>query len=157
MRIFIALLIYIGIVSASNIGSYWDKDGLTIHRPMESITFFRFQQIKRYLYVSTLVTSRLLTAYQHTKLEPLASLLCTKFQAYVVLGQNVSFDEMMVPFAGRSKHTLKMKNKPVKEGAIDARFGSYRQKLQTEATAIVGSYRRRLTVSGPGISLRTKA
>jgi hypothetical protein len=30
-----------------------------------------------------------------------------------VLGQNVSFDKMMVPFAGRSKHTLKMKNKLV--------------------------------------------
>jgi len=83
---------------------------------MESMTYYRFQQIKRYLYVSTLVTSRLLTAYQHTKLEPLASLLCTKFQAYVVLGQNVSFDEMMVPFTSRSKHTLKMKNKLISKG-----------------------------------------
>ncbi len=34
----------------------------------------------------------------------------------MVLGQNVSFDEMMVPFARRSKHTLKIKNKLVKEG-----------------------------------------
>ena len=50
------------------------------------------------------------------KLEPLASLLRTKFQAYVVQGQNVSFDEMIILFAGRSKHTLKMKNKPVSEG-----------------------------------------
>ena len=50
------------------------------------------------------------------KLEPLASLLRTKFQKYVVLGQNVSFNEMMVPFSGRSWHTLKMKNKPVSEG-----------------------------------------
>ena len=32
-----------------------------------------------------------------------------------MLGQNVSFDEMMVPFSGRSRHTLKMKNKPVSE------------------------------------------
>jgi hypothetical protein len=111
MRIFIALLIYIGIVSTSNICSYWDKDGLTIHRPMESMTFFRFQQIKRYFHVSPPITTQ-----WHMKLEPLASLLRTKFQAYVVLGQNVSFDEMMVPFAGRSKHTLKMKNKPIKEG-----------------------------------------
>ena len=34
MRIFIALLIYIGIVGTSNISSYWNKDGLTIHKPM---------------------------------------------------------------------------------------------------------------------------
>jgi len=39
-----------------------------------------------------------------------------KFQAYVVLGQDVSYDEMMVPLSGRSKHTLKMNNKLIKEG-----------------------------------------
>jgi hypothetical protein len=80
------------------------------------MTYYRFQQIKRYFHVSAPVTSHLSTARWYTKLEPLASLLCMKFQAYVVLGQNVSFDEMMVPFAGRSRHTLKMKNKPIKEG-----------------------------------------
>ena len=116
MRIFIALLIYIGIVGTSNIDSFWDKSGLTIHKPMEFMTLFRFQQIKRYFHVSSPPTSHLSIAHWHMKLEPLYSLLCTKFQAYVVLGQNVSFDEMMVPFAGRSKHTLKMKNKPVNEG-----------------------------------------
>jgi hypothetical protein len=83
---------------------------------MEFMTLFRFQQIKWYFHVSPPPTSRLSTAHWYTKLEPLCSLLRTKFQAYVVLGQNVSFDEMMVPFAGRSKHTLKMKNKPINEG-----------------------------------------
>jgi Transposase IS4 len=116
MHIFIALLIYIGIVGTSNIRSYWNKNGLTIHRPMESMTFWRFQQIMRYFHVSPLPASHRPTPSWHTKLEPLASQLRTKFKAYVVLGQNVSFDEMMVPFAGRSKHTLKMKNKPIKEG-----------------------------------------
>jgi hypothetical protein len=111
MCIFIALLIYMSIVDTSNTISYWDKDGLTIHKPIEYITLFRFQQIKQYFHVSALHTT-----YWHTKLEPLASLLRTKFQKYVVLGQNVSFDEMMVPFAGRSKHILKMKNKPVNKG-----------------------------------------
>jgi hypothetical protein len=118
MHIFIALLIYIGIVGTSNINSYWDKNRNTIYKPMESMTRFRFQQIKRYFHVSALPTtsSHLSTACWHTKLEPLASLLRTKFKAYVILGQDVSFDKMMVPFAGRSKHTLKIKNKPVKEG-----------------------------------------
>jgi hypothetical protein len=117
MRIFIALLIYIGIIGTSNITSYWNTSGLTIHKPMESMTLFRFQQIKRYFHVSAPPTTpNLGTARWHTKLEPLASLLRTKFKAYVVLGQDVSFDEMMVPFSGRSKHTLKIKNKPVKEG-----------------------------------------
>jgi len=114
MRIFIALLIYIGIIGTSNIESFWDKDGNTIHKPMEFMTFFRFEQIKRYFHVSP--PTDLPTTRWYSKLEPLASQLRTKFKAYVVLGQNVSFDEMMVPFSGRSKHTLKMKNKPIKEG-----------------------------------------
>jgi Transposase IS4 len=83
---------------------------------MESIALFRFQQIKRYFHVSPPPTSHLPTARWHTKLESLASLLCTKFQTYVVLRQNVSFDEMMVLFAGSSKHILKMKNKPILKG-----------------------------------------
>jgi hypothetical protein len=111
MRIFIALLIYIGIVGTSNISSFWNKTGNTIHKPMEFMTFFRFEQIKRYFHVSPPNTT-----HWHMKLEPLASLLRTEFQAYVILGQNVSFDEMMVPFSGRSRHTLKMKNKPISEG-----------------------------------------
>jgi hypothetical protein len=86
MCIFIALLIYIGIVGTSNIDGFWDKSGLTIHKPMEFMTLFWFQQIKRYFHVSPPPTSRLSTAHWYTKLEPLYSLLRTKFQAYVVLG-----------------------------------------------------------------------
>ena len=66
--------------------------------------------------MSPLPASHLSIPCWHTKLEPLASLLRTKFKAYVVLGQDVSFDEMMVPFSGRSRHTLKMKNKPISKG-----------------------------------------
>jgi hypothetical protein len=115
MCIFIALLIYIGIVGTSNIESFWNNRS-TIHKPMESMTFFCFEQIKRYFYISPPISTYQSTARWYTKLDPLSNLLCIKFQAYVVLGQNVSFDEMMVLFAGRSKHTLKMKNKPIKEG-----------------------------------------
>jgi hypothetical protein len=52
MRIFIALLIYMSIVGTSHIVSYWDKGGLTIHKPMESMTLFWFLQIMRYFHVS---------------------------------------------------------------------------------------------------------
>jgi hypothetical protein len=80
MHIFIALLIYIGIVSASNISSYWDKDRLTIHKPMEFMTFFCFEQIKQYLYVSSPITTQ-----WYMKLEPLASQLRTKFTRILAL------------------------------------------------------------------------
>ena len=115
MCIFIALLIYISIVSTSSINSYWNKSRLTIHKLIEYITFFRFEQIKRYFHVSPPPTFGYLPRW-HTKLDPLADLLRTKFQAYVILGQNVSFDEIIVLFTRRSKHTLKMKNKLVNKG-----------------------------------------
>ena len=89
MHVYIALLIYIGIIGTSNIISYWDTSSLTIHKPMESMTLFQFQQIKWYFHVSAPPTTsvcHLPTACWHTKLEPLTSLLHTKFKAYVVLG-----------------------------------------------------------------------
>ena len=51
MRIFIALLIYMSIVGTLNIKSYWSKDGNTIYKPMASMKFFRFEQIKLYFHV----------------------------------------------------------------------------------------------------------
>jgi hypothetical protein len=84
------------------------------------MTYYRYQQIMRYFHVSPpplpKITQPYTTAPWYMKLEPLASLLRKKFQAYVILGQNVSFDEMIVPYSGRSRHTLKMPNKPVSEG-----------------------------------------
>jgi hypothetical protein len=63
MRIFIALLIYISIVGTLNIRSFWNKTGNTIHKPMEFMTFFQFQQIKQYFHVSPPpLISRLSTA-----------------------------------------------------------------------------------------------
>jgi Transposase IS4 len=118
MRVFIALSIYIGITGTSNIESFWAKDSNTIHKPMKFMTFYRFEQIKRYFHISPPPTTsnRLPLSHWHLKLEPLASMLRTTFQTYVVPGQNVSFDEMMVPYSGRSKHTVKMPNKPIPEG-----------------------------------------
>src|ERR1700730_2274352 len=115
MRIFIALLIYIGIDCNSNIKSYWSKDSLTIHKPMEHMTFYRFEQIKRYFHMSPPSQPNEPKGQWYMKLSPLFEVLQRQFQTYVILGQNVSFDEMMVLYTGRSQHTLKMKNKPISE------------------------------------------
>jgi len=56
MQVFIALLIYISIASTAHIESYWAKDSNAIHKPIAFITYFRFQQIKRYFHISTLTS-----------------------------------------------------------------------------------------------------
>jgi hypothetical protein len=56
---------------------------------MEYMSFWRFQQIKRYFHVlapPTTSTHHLPIAHWYIKLEPLANLLRIKFKAYVVLG-----------------------------------------------------------------------
>ena len=50
------------------------------------------------------------------KLEPMMSTLRSNFERYWRPGSNVSIDEMMIGFFGRSMHTQKMTNKPIKQG-----------------------------------------
>ena len=50
------------------------------------------------------------------KLEPIASEFRTLYTQYWIPGINLSIDEMMVQCFGRSQHTFKAPNKPIKEG-----------------------------------------
>jgi hypothetical protein len=74
----------------------------------------RFEEIKRWFHLSppqTLARRRFFD-----KLEPLSSHLQERFQQFVIPATEVSIDEMMVRFTGRSHHTLRMPNKPIPEG-----------------------------------------
>src|SRR5947199_2636083 len=51
-----------------------------------------------------------------SKLEPLISTFRTACQTYLIPGTNIAIDEIMVRFHGRSSHTCKMPNKPIKQG-----------------------------------------
>ena len=113
LLVWIALLIYIGLSDNSNIGSYWSTNKYCIHRPMQLMPWYRFEQIKRYFHVSK-PTDEPISWYM--KLSPLFEHLRTQFKVFCVLSQNVSVDEMMKAFTGRSAHTVKMNNKPVSEG-----------------------------------------
>ncbi len=115
MRIFIALLLYISYNSISNINTYWSTK-ITVHKPMEFMSNIRFLQILRYFHVLDIGEESKVSTTWYSKVWPLYNVLRQQFKAYVVPGQNVSFDEMMVPYTGRSLHTLKMKNKPISEG-----------------------------------------
>jgi hypothetical protein len=52
----------------------------------------------------------------YSKLSPLFEHLWDKFKAYCIPSSNVSVDEMMEAFTGRLAHTVKMINKPIREG-----------------------------------------
>ena len=80
---------------------------------MQHMSWYRFEQIKRYFHVSEPIDEPI-TWYM--KLSPLFEHLRSQFKAFCVLSQNVSVDEMMKAFTERSAHTVKMNNKPISEG-----------------------------------------
>ena len=52
----------------------------------------------------------------HRKLSPLDEKLQERFQGVVIHGSQVSYDEMMIPWAGRSQHVTIVKGKPDPNG-----------------------------------------
>jgi len=101
-----------GVVVCPNINDYWE--GVTRQPIMDAMGLQRFMQIKRYLRVSS--PSPLQNPHWTAKLEPVASVLASRFRALYVPSTNLAIDEMMVQFSGRGAHTLKMPNKPIGEG-----------------------------------------
>jgi hypothetical protein len=75
----------------------------------------RWEQIKRYMHASPMV-EELPQERFFEKMEPLANQVQANFQRWVVLATDVAIDEMMVKFKGRSKDTVRMRDKPIKEG-----------------------------------------
>ncbi|CAG8775205.1 10443_t:CDS:2, partial [Dentiscutata erythropus] len=70
-------------------------------------------QIKRYLHISNINSEKLCW---FDKVEPLSSHIRNISKQIYMPGSNVAIDEMMIRFSGRSKHTFRMKNKPISEG-----------------------------------------
>jgi len=73
-----------------------------------------FPQLERYFHVSD-PQVELDVNHWYQKLDPLASILQLRFPQYYLPGTKVAIHEMVVRFWGWSRHTLKIRNKPVKE------------------------------------------
>jgi len=54
--------------------------------------------------------------YWYSKVDPLATHIRTISQSICIPSSNVSIDEMIARFSGRSTHTVRIKNKPTPEG-----------------------------------------
>jgi hypothetical protein len=82
---------------------------------MQSMPHYRYTQIKRYFHIAVLVPTEQNQEW-YKKLSPLYKHLNAQFKVFYVPSQNVSVNEMMKAFTSWFAHTLKMLNKPVKEG-----------------------------------------
>jgi len=75
----------------------------------------RFEQLKRFCHISSPIEN-LPRPLWYQKLEQLSSALQERFQKYCIPATEVSIDEMMIYFIGRSVHTVRLPNKPIPEG-----------------------------------------
>jgi hypothetical protein len=124
LHVFIGAIIYMGVHSEPNTALYWNTDPARgpIHTIPSYLSLRRFEQIKRYLHISCAETdmSKGMNDPNNKiwwyKVEPLASSLQATFQQYYSPSSSVSIDELMIRCFGRSSHTYKMPNKPIKQG-----------------------------------------
>ena len=79
----------------------------------------RYKQIKKMFKISDIDTDREhsdVAGDWHYKLSPLDKHLQTRFQALVIPSSQISYDEIMILFRGRSTHRTKVPRKPDPDG-----------------------------------------
>jgi len=114
MRVFVALVIYMGANRDCGSKAFW-RDRAENRQVLHSMSLKRFSQIKRYLHISD-PKQQLSRSEWFQKLEPVNSILQSRCQQYYLPASNVTVDEMMIRFGGRSYHTYRMPSKPITEG-----------------------------------------
>ena len=119
LQAYMGFMILMGLVKLPSIYDYWQKDETYHYSPIASrITRDRFFELHRYLHFadnSTLASPRS-PEYKLGKVQPVIDSLSQSFQEVYSPGKNVSVDEAMIPFKGRSSLKQYMPKKPVRRG-----------------------------------------
>jgi len=91
---------------------YWKEGHGQLGRHMAKT---RWEQIHRFLRINT-ESERQPEQPWFYKLDPMMSTVRQNIQNAVEPASWLAVDELMIAYQGRSKHTIKIKNKPIKEG-----------------------------------------
>ena len=109
--VFIGTLFYMGRHPEHNIEYYWRPE---MHHLGQYMLKNRWEQIHRFLTMNT--QERQPDQPWFYKLEPAVTTIRSNIASAVSPASWLAVDEMMVAFRGRSKHTVKVKNKPIDQG-----------------------------------------
>lgn len=113
-RRFLGITILMGLTWLGKISRYWSHGIVSARRLM---SFNRYCQIKRFIHISMPQDTVSLSRCDWWKrLESLSSYLRLQSQLGVLPGTHLSVDEMIVPFTGRSLHTVRIPSKPLPVG-----------------------------------------
>ena len=120
MYAYFGFLILMGMVNLPSIKDYWRKDEVFNYRPISNkISRTRFLDIHRFLHF---VNNECLPSYGETgyskiqKVKPVLTYLSLKCHELFIPGRDLSVDEAMVKYKGRSSIKQYMLKKPIKRG-----------------------------------------
>jgi hypothetical protein len=121
IKVFIALHIFQGYHRNSKPKSHWDTP---VHdSPVHRIKYTRYKALMAFFKVSDIANDLDTTNTNdtkredwHKKLSPLNTHLQERFQAIVIPGSRISYNEIIIGWRGRSIHTTKVPVKPQPDG-----------------------------------------
>ena len=120
LQAYMGVMILMGIVHLPSIYDYWKKDEIFHYSPVASrISRDRFFELHRYLHFTdnSLLSPPGSPGYDKLgKVKPIVDRLSKVFRDVYCPQKNVSVDEAMIPFKGRSTLKQYMPFKPVKRG-----------------------------------------
>ena len=120
LKAWMGFSILMGLVRIPALSDYWSKNPIFNYQPVASrITRTQFFNITKYLHFTdnSLLAPSGTPGYRKLgKIEPMLLVLGEKFKSMYNLHREVSIDEAMVPFKGRSSMKQYMPMKPVKRG-----------------------------------------
>lgn len=120
IRAYLGCMILMGINRLPEIRDYWSNDEYLHYSPIaDRISRDRFEQITRYLHFAdndTLPARGEEGFFRLQKVDPVISALKQNFRAAYYPNRELSIDEAMIPFKGRSSMKQYVPLKPVKRG-----------------------------------------
>lgn len=120
LKVFIAVVLYMGLVRLPNYDMYWSKDDLINLQSLSSyMTRDRFYNILAFFHANDNVNEPPRDHPDYNpgyKVDRLANLLITKWQRAYTPNRELSVDETLVPFKGRTKLLQYIPSKPHKWG-----------------------------------------
>jgi hypothetical protein len=120
---FIAVRLFMGIAALPSMKMYWEE-GWRQEYVVKAFSRHRFQELQRYFHIAEPTPA----GTKHTvidKIKPLYDGCLTTFKAYFIPPRELTVDETMVLYKGRSPWTVHMREKPIPIGYKLYTLGSH--------------------------------
>lgn len=108
MKVFLGIVMYMGLVQMPSIRHYWKKDAYFNTKISQSMSRYRFESILTLFHCANNENAR---GERLAKIQPLVEMMTMKFKQCYAPEEKICIDESVVPFLGRLLFKQFLKNK----------------------------------------------